>query len=135
MGDALLVVGDTVAQARAENLLEFGKALITHGLRKADERRRLHERLLGDRGDGAESDVVRIVEGEGRDLAQALGQGLAALDDQRLEGCKILGSGFRCRHDPMTTEGLDGVKQNGINILIKTIITRIFYFFGSTMGA
>jgi hypothetical protein len=28
----------------------------------------------------------------------------------------------------MTTEGLDGVKQNGINILIKTIITRIFYF-------
>src|SRR5688500_1717628 len=109
--DALLVVGHPVAQARAEYLLELGKALIAHGLREADERGGLNLRLLGDRGDRAEGDVVRMLESESRDLAQALGQGLAARDDLGLERGEIPGRGKGRSHDDMTPEGLDVVKQ------------------------
>ena len=86
---ALAIVQDAVAQPRAENLLHVGEALVAQGLAEAHQRRGLHLGLLGDRGDGAEGDLVRILQREGGDLGQALRQRLRALGDQRLEGGEI----------------------------------------------
>ena len=74
--NALLIIHHPVAQSRPEDLLQLGEALISHGLRKAHERRRLNIGLLGNTGHRAESDLVGMVEDESGDLVQPLRQRL-----------------------------------------------------------
>ena len=99
LGNALLIIGHPVTQARPEDLLEFGKSLISHRLGEADQRGGLHLGLLSNQGHRAEGNVVGVVDGKSGDLAQPLGQSLAAFDDLGLEGREIAGRCFGDRHE------------------------------------
>jgi len=68
-------------EARAEHLLHLGEAVEADRMRKADDRRRRHAGALGDLGDGAKSDVGRMIQHVLRDLLQTAGQRAMPLGD------------------------------------------------------
>ena len=86
---ALAIVQDAVAQPGAEHLLQVREALVAQRLAEAHQCGGLHLGQPGDRGDGAEGDLVRVVQREAGDLGEALGQRGGAFGDQRPEGGEI----------------------------------------------
>ncbi len=87
--DALLIVQNPVAQPRAEHFLQFGKALVSHGLGKAHQRRRLHIGLHGNRRHRAKGDFIGMFQRVSCDLGQAFWQGGPTLDDAGLEALEV----------------------------------------------
>ena len=88
--EPFLVFREALAQARPEDLLQLRKAAVAEGLREANERRRLHRGVLGDLGHRPERHVLRPFESERRDLLQALGQGIAAADQELAQTFEIV---------------------------------------------
>jgi len=97
-GKALVVVQDTVAQARAKHVLQVGEALEAERAGKAHERRGRHVGARRDARHRAEGDLVGIVERVARHLHEAPGQALGPFRDQGGERRVVLRRRGLCVH-------------------------------------
>ncbi len=79
---ALAIIGKTLAQAIAEELLQMREAVIAEALGEAHQGRGLHARMLGDARHRAEGHLLGMREGEGGELLQPFRHGLAPAQQQ-----------------------------------------------------
>ena len=84
------IIGPPVAQARAKQRLQLGKAGETQGLGEPHQGRGLHFGVAGKRRGGAKGEFVRMLERVSRRLPQALGKAWLNLDQAALEGVEAL---------------------------------------------
>ena len=94
--EALGIIGPAVAQARAKQCLQLGKAGEAQGLGEPDEGRGLHFGVAGERGRGAEREFVRVLERVSRRLPEALRQVRLNLDQAALKWSKLSGGSTCC---------------------------------------
>ena len=83
--DALEVRRRALDQVALEHLLHLREAVEAERAREPDHRRRLHRVRLRDRGDGAEREVVRLVERVARQPLQLRRQGRVGARDRFLQ--------------------------------------------------
>jgi hypothetical protein len=77
-----VVIGPAVAGVGLEDELQVGEAGIAERLSKSDHRGRLDLRFAREFGDTSEGNLLRMVDGEIRDLNQALGQAVPPLENE-----------------------------------------------------
>ena len=91
---ALAIIGKTLAQAIAEELLQMREAVIAEALGEAHQGRGLHARMLGDARHRAERHLLGMREGEGRELLQPFRHGLAPAQQQSPKAFVIVRDGI-----------------------------------------
>ncbi len=84
------IIGPSVAQARAKQRLQLGKAGEAQRLGEPHKGRGLHVGVAGKRRRGAKREFVRVLERVSRRLPQALGKARLNLDQAALEGVEAL---------------------------------------------
>jgi hypothetical protein len=73
-----------------KNLFHFVETAEAKRIRKTDQRRRRHIGLLGNRGDGIESNTVTVIKDVARNLFKTLAQRFVAATNIVLDYCSSL---------------------------------------------